>query len=251
MAKILVVEDDKQLRENICEQLQLDNHQVRTAPDGLRAFEVLPFFSPHLILCDIMMPQMDGIAFIRAIKRHVNYRTIPVIFLTAKVAQQDKIQGLEEGAIDYLSKPFLFRELSLKVKNITSHQTEFLLQELEQATGEKPEIQFVKLFSERLELHLSDPSLTVEKMAGEMNMSLSALQRTIKKYLGRSYIDIVKDYRLRKATSFLIQTDYTLQQIADKCGFSSLSYFSYSFKEANGLSPLRFRQHHQVRADLP
>ncbi|QJW89989.1 response regulator [Spirosoma taeanense] len=250
MARVLVVEDDVQLRENICEQLELNNHQVRSASNGVQAFELLPGFSPNLILCDIMMPQMDGITFIRAVKRHICYRSIPIIFLTAKVAQQDMIQGLEEGAVDYLFKPFLHKELLLKINNLTNLRTEFLLQQSAQsAVGNETEIQFVKSFTEQLERHLDDASLTAECMAQTMNMSLSALQRNLKKYLDRSFSEILRDYRLRRATAFLVRTDLSLQQIASRCGFSSLSYFSFCFKEVNGQSPLRYRQKHQLRAN--
>ncbi|GAB3902107.1 response regulator transcription factor [Spirosoma agri] len=252
MAKILVVEDDLPLRENISEQLELSNYEVKTAPDGIRAFELLPSFRPNLILCDVMMPNMDGIAFIRATNRHALYRSIPVIFITARVAQQDKLLGLEEGAVDYLFKPFLQKELLLKVNNITRGQTELVLHQLEQAaTHQETEIQFVKRFSKLLEQHARNPSLTADKLSLEMNMSLSAMQRNLKKYLRRNFSELLKDYRLRKATAFLLETDYSLQQIADRCGFGSLSYFSFSFKQANGVSPLRFRQQHRSKTALP
>ncbi len=241
MAKILVVEDDKQLRKNIQEQLELNSYEVKVASNGRQALDLLPSFYPDLILCDVLMPEMDGIAFIRAVKSNKNYRFVPFIFLTAKVAQQDMLQGLEEGAIDYLSKPFLHRELLLKVNNITRQRSEFILHNLQITADEEPDFQFVKQFATLLDAHFDDSSLTVNKAAEAMSMSLSAFQRQIKTYYPTSFNELLKDYRLQKAIHYLTQTDQNLQWIASRCGFSSLSYFSFCFKKAFELSPLRFR----------
>ncbi|MFD2570525.1 response regulator [Spirosoma soli] len=250
MAKILVVEDDNQLRHNIVEQLELNNHEVRSAKNGVQALEVIQTFSPNLILCDIMMPEMDGISFIRAIKSDPYYSYIPFIFLTAKVAQQDLIQGLEEGAVDYLPKPFLHKELLLKVNNITNQQRELVVRQLQQSIAdEEPDFQFAKQFTELLERHFSNAALTAEQMAEEVNMSLSAMQRTIKKNFQSNFSEMLKEYRLQKATNYLTQTDHSIQWVADRCGFSSLSYFSYCFKEAYQVPPLQFRANNQLSAN--
>ncbi|AUD01785.1 response regulator transcription factor [Spirosoma pollinicola] len=241
MAKILVVEDDEQLRKNIQEQLELNDYEVRVASNGLKALDLLPSFQPDLILCDVLMPEMDGIAFIRAVKSNKNYRFVPFIFLTAKVAQQDMFLGLEEGAVDYLSKPFLHRELLLKVNNITRQRAEFILHNLQNSTEEESDFQFVKQFWPLLDGHFDDSSLTISKAAEAMNMSLSAFQRQIKTFFPTNFNELLKDYRLQKATHYLTQTDQNLQWIANRCGFSSLSYFSFCFKKAFKLSPLRFR----------
>lgn len=241
MARILVVEDDEQLRKNIQEQLELNSYEVQVASNGRQALDLLPSFYPDLILCDVMMPEMDGIAFIRAVKSNRDFRFVPFIFLTAKVAQQAMLQGLEEGAIDYLSKPFLHRELLLKVNNITRQRSEFILHNLQSPVKEDSDFQFVKQFTTLLDAQFDDASLTVNKAAEVMNMSLSAFQRQIKTYFPTNFNELLKDHRLQKATHYLTQTDQNLQWIATRCGFSSLSYFSFSFKKAFGLSPLRFR----------
>ncbi|MFD2570177.1 response regulator [Spirosoma soli] len=246
MAKVLVVEDEEQLRLNISEQLELDNHEVGSAMNGAEALALLSSFTPDLILCDIMMPEMDGIEFIRAIKRSVLYRSIPLIFLTAKVSQQDMLQGLEEGAIDYLQKPFLHKELLLKVNNIINQQKDLLIHQLQKTVAsEEADFQFIRQFTEQLERNFANSSFTIDQMAEAMNMSLSTLQRNLKRYFQRGFGEIIREYRLLKAAEYLIQTDQSLQWIASRCGFSSLSYFSSSFKEANQISPLRFRQNNQ------
>ncbi|WP_461128681.1 response regulator transcription factor [Spirosoma aerophilum] len=241
MAKILVVEDDEQLRQNICEQLELDNYEVKVAGNGLMALDLLPSFYPDLILCDVLMPEMNGIDFIRAVKDDRKFRNVPFIFLTAKVAQEDKLLGLEEGAIDYLSKPFLRRELLLKVNNIITQRSDFILNQLMDPATEGADFQFVRQLTASLEAHFDDSSLTANKVAELMNMSLSAFQRHIKAYFPRNFNEILREHRLKKAMLYLTQTDQSLQWIADRCGFSSLSYFSYCFKKAYQIAPLRFR----------
>ncbi|MBC3794505.1 response regulator transcription factor [Spirosoma utsteinense] len=240
MARILVVEDDVQLRENIQEQLELDTHEVRAAANGRQALELLPSFVPDLIVCDVVMPEMDGIEFIRVLKNSLDYRSIPFIFLTAKATQQDMINGLEEGAFDYLFKPFLRRELILKVNNITRQQADrsrYQPREVKEESG----FQFITQFNTQLSQQFGNASLTAEKMAEALNMSRSAFQRSLVTFFGKNFSEIVKEYRLQKATTYLVQSDQSIQWIADRCGFSSLSYFSVCFKKATQTSPLSFR----------
>lgn len=245
MARILVVEDDEQLLGNICEQLELDKHETRSATNGIEALEILVSFTPQLILCDISMPKMDGINFIRAVKRNASYAYIPFIFLTAKASNEDLIEGLEEGAVDYLIKPFLYRVLQLKINNIISHQTDYLLNRIDQESDLIPNFKFLQKFTNQLEINYEDSSLTIEQMAHIMNMSVSTLQRHLKDQYKKNFGDILKSYRLRKATTYLIQSDESIQTIATRSGFSSLSYFSICFKEVYHISPLRFRAANQ------
>lgn len=246
MAQVLVIEDDACLQANISELLQLHGHDVKVAANGKQALETLISFLPNLILCDVAMPEMSGIDFIRTTKRISRYCYIPIIFLTARVSQQDRILGLQEGAVDYVSKPFQSQELLLKIHNITSQQTEFLQQRAYQATGGKEsDFQFTNQLLNLLDQQYLNPSFGLEKAATLMNCSLSALQRNLKKYFQKHFSELLKEYRLQKACQYLIQTDYSLQKIAHQCGFNSLSYFSICFKEVHQVSPLRFRRYNQ------
>ena len=248
MAQVLVIEDDPCLRANISELLQAHGHDVKVAATGKQALETLTFFLPNLILCDVAMPEMNGIDFIRTTKRISRYRYIPFIFLTARISQQDRILGLQEGAIDYMAKPFQSQELLLKIQNITSQQTELLQRWVYEIAGpNENDFQFTNQLLNLLDQQYTNPSFTLEKAAALMHCSLSALQRNLKKYGQKHFSELLKEYRLQKACQYLIQTDYSLQKIAHQCGFNSLSYFSSCFKEAHQVSPLRFRRHSQSR----
>jgi DNA-binding response OmpR family regulator len=248
MARILVVEDDSQLRQNIQEQLELDSHEVRLASNGRQALDLMPSFLPDLILCDVIMPEMDGIEFIRALRNNATYRLIPLIFLTAKTSRESMIEGLEEGALDYIFKPFLREELILKINNITRHQADLRQLQTQPEHNAKSDFVFVNQFNALLDNQFGEPSLTAQKIADVLNMSRSAFQRNLSTYFGQNFNLILKEYRLQKATGFLIQTDQTIQWIAVRCGFSSLSYFSVCFKKAYHLAPLAFRI--KARANL-
>ncbi len=116
MEKILVIDDETALRENIAEILTFQNYDVATAKNGLDAIEVLKNFEPDLILCDIMMPEMNGFEFIKHVRAVENLKNLPFIFLTAKADDDSIIKGFNAGAQDYVSKPFKLKELLARVK---------------------------------------------------------------------------------------------------------------------------------------
>jgi len=109
--KILVLEDDNQIRETITEILQLHNYDVESAENGKAGLEKLKNYTPNIILCDIMMPVMSGMEFLSEIKHMDIFAKIPFIFLTAKVSREDMREGMEMGADDYITKPFKTNEL--------------------------------------------------------------------------------------------------------------------------------------------
>jgi len=244
MAKILLLEDEEQLRENIEELLWLHQHQVRAVGDGQAGLHTLAEFVPDVIICDVMMPGMDGFSFAQNLKRNQHYRHIPVIFLTAKVSAEDRIAGLQSGAIDYLTKPFMREELLLKIENLIQLRTAVVATALQdEAAGEDPNlaVQFVKRLTAALEAHYQEEAFRLDDMAEVLSMSRSALQRHLKQYYQKRFHDVLTEFRLRKAAEYLLKTDYSLQYIADKCGFSTPAYFSRTFKEAYACAPLRYR----------
>jgi two-component system sensor histidine kinase/response regulator len=111
MIKILVVEDDQDVRQNICDLLEVEKFQVRSAHNGLQALEILQDFFPDLIICDVMMPEMNGHQLLKKISTITNYASIPFIFLTAKADPNDHREGMNLGADDYLTKPFTREQL--------------------------------------------------------------------------------------------------------------------------------------------
>jgi len=242
MGNILLIEDDEDLRQNISERLTVTGFTVCCAVNGRDALQTMASFRPDLIICDVLMPVMDGFEFLARKQANGFYRSIPLIFLTAKVALEDKLTGLEGGAIDYITKPFQARELILKVTNLLTLQAEMLNRGLQQTQEEDaPEFAFVKQLNDVLEQNYRRAGLSVGDLAAQMCMSVSALNRGVNRYFKKSVGDLVKEYRLTKSTHLLINTDKSVEEIAANCGFSSLSYFSRSFKKNFSVSPIRFR----------
>lgn len=243
MPNVLLVEDYLPLRENIREQLEVAGYQIRAVEHGVQALELLTVFRPDVIVCDILMPHMDGLDLLKAIKQHALHRSIPLIFLTACSTPEDRLEGLKLGAIDYICKPFSIQELLLKVSNIITQQTELVRHQLQASIAQETiDIEFVNLFNRQLEQSYSEALFNADQMARALAMSLSALQRNLKRYFNSNFSQLLKEYRLVKASNYLRHTDRSLDWVATRCGFGSLSSFSRSFKEAYGLAPLRYRQ---------
>ena len=118
MARILLIEDEFWLRENISDLLELFNHQVTSAENGIEGLELLNIFRPDLILCDIMMPGLDGIGFLSKLSSDLVNKSIPLIFMSAKIDIETIKRGLILGAVDYIEKPFLINDLIAKI-NLT------------------------------------------------------------------------------------------------------------------------------------
>lgn len=114
--KILVVEDEKNIRENILEILEIKGHEIQVACDGREGLEVFESFKPEFILCDIMMPHLDGYGFLKAIKAAPISSEVPVVFLSAKAEREEYEKAIALGAADFLTKPFSFEELFEVIK---------------------------------------------------------------------------------------------------------------------------------------
>lgn len=242
MAKILIVEDDDDLKNNILEHLTIEGHQIRGSSNGIDALEKLQSFLPDIIICDIQMPIMDGIEFLKEKQKDILFRSIPLIFLTSHVSTNQKLMGLEVGAIDYITKPFQIKELILKIDNITTLRTNLMMLS---APIEQPEdketIQFKTNIEEILLSLYANQDFSISEAAFQMNMSVSTLQRHLNRYYGNNFSDLLKLYRLTKAASMILKTDKSIEEIAFQCGFNSLSYFSRSFKEVYKIPPIKYR----------
>jgi DNA-binding response OmpR family regulator len=132
MEKILIVEDELDVRENLIEILEIAQYEVLSASDGLEGLKLTKSFQPDLILCDIMMPKMDGYEMLAALREDQETETTPVIFLTAKTEYSDQRQGMELGADDYLTKPFEIDKLFLAIRS-RLNKREGYLRQLEEA----------------------------------------------------------------------------------------------------------------------
>jgi signal transduction histidine kinase/DNA-binding response OmpR family regulator len=240
---VLIVEDNPDLRNYIATNLSTDYKLIEasTGKEGCeRAVEIIP----DLIISDVMMPEMDGYSLCKKLKTDERTSHIPIILLTARAGQEDKITGLETGADDYLTKPFSSKELALRVKNlIETRQTlrkkfssSLIIRPKEIATGS-----IDKLFLEKaikvVERNLSNDKFSVEDFSNEMNLSHSQLHRKLKALVNQSSIQFVRSIRMQRALELLKNNSGNIAEIAWQVGFTDPSYFTKTFSKHFGYLP--------------
>ena len=237
---ILVVEDDFFIRNSLVDLLETCGYNVSEAENGVQGYKSIEESTPDIVISDVMMPKMDGFELLKKIRDNAKIQWVPVIMVTAKVDLESKLQGLEMGADDYITKPFEFRELQLKIRRLLRKEKRFNeqleLEPNEQAISSSDQI-FLKKLKFILEENIGDSKLPVEFIANQLYMSPSTLQRRVKKLTGKPTVQLIKEYKLKKAKEMIRANYGTLSEIAYKAGFNSLAYFSTSYKDFFGKTP--------------
>ena len=241
---ILIVEDNIELREYL--KLELKGaYRVIEAVNGKIGLEMAKQNKPDVIIADIMMPEMDGIEMCQLLKSNKVTSTIPVLMLTAKVAEKERIEGIDAGADVYLKKPFSVNLLKTHLRQMVKaknnlYQTYFKSLELDvnEVSYDK------KILADVLNVignNLSKEDLCVQDIANELGLSRSKLYRKIKSLTGNSANEIIRKTRLEKSKELLAKTEMTIGEICFKVGFASPSYFTKRFKEHAGIIPKDYR----------
>jgi YesN/AraC family two-component response regulator len=202
---------------------------------------------PNLIISDVMMPVMDGFELCRKLKSDERTSHIPVILLTAKADMDSKIEGLEFGADDYVTKPFDAKELDVRVKNLIEQRKklrEKFSRMIEVKPGEITASSMDEQFLERLlnvfEDHVDDSDFSTEDLAHEVGMSRSSLHRKLQALTNQPTHEFLRTLRLKRAAQLLKQTAGTVTEIAYAVGFTNPSHFSKIFRQQFGQSPSEF-----------
>ena len=245
---ILLVEDNEDLRVLIAEILEKD-YQVIQAANGADALEKLKDENPDLILTDVMMPLVGGIELCRSVKQNIETSHIPVIMLTAKSGMENQIEGMEGGADQYLEKPVNRRLLLLSIANIFAHQERVRTYYSKNFFSDNPEAKFSKRDSDfmvalqnEIEKQIADPELDVEKLAASLAISRSKLYTKIKTLTGKSIVEYIRSYRLRKIARMLLEENLPINLIIEQAGIDNPSYFSRIFKKEFGMTPTEFME---------
>jgi len=241
---LLVVEDNADVREYIKDSLG-DNFEIEEASNGQQGVKKAEKLIPDLIISDVMMPKMDGNELTRILKNDEKTSHIPIILLTAKSEQESRLEGLETGADDYLTKPFDTKELQVRVRNLISIrkklQEKFGRGEYTPKTEGKRlsnlEEQFMSKVVEVIENHLAEEEFSIEQFAGAVYMSRMQLHRKLKALTGKSASLYVRSFRLLRAKKMIEEKQGNFSEIAYSVGFSSPAYFTKCFKEEFGVPP--------------
>ena len=243
---ILVIDDNQDIRNYVRSVLQ-DEYKIVEATNGQEGIQQAMKYVPDVIICDVMMPIMDGMECCRHLKSEIQTSHIPVIMLTAYAADEQKIKGYECGADSYLSKPFNARLLTVRLRNLIEnrHRLQSFFTDGSNATLQKaPVADIDKGFLEKLyaliDAHLSDPDLSVEELGEQIGLSRVQLYRKTKALCGYAPNELLRIARLKRAASLLAGTEKTIAEITYEVGFSSPSYFTKCYKEYFGENPTEF-----------
>lgn len=243
LEKILVVEDNPEMRAFIGATLS-QYYQVLEAPDGLEGYQMAKDEDLSLIISDVMMPGMDGLELCRKIKNNLYTSHIPIILLTAKGNVEDYVEGLEQGADDYIAKPFntdiLLAKVHALIENRKVLRNKFSALEevsLSEITSSNLDQQFFSRVNEIVEKYYTDPAFDVDHFASEMFVSRSQLYKKMKAITNLSANDFINVYRLKKSKDLLKNSNLQISEIAYATGFNDPKYFSRIFKKYYKCSP--------------
>ena len=243
---ILIIDDNNDIRQYERTLLQ-DYYFVLEASDGREGLEIARKEVPDLVICDVMMPVMDGLEFTQQLKTNTATSHIPVIMLTAKNLEEHRAEGYEQGADSYITKPFHSKVLLARVENLL-HQRAHLRQLFAQGAAEGKETEevsrlddrdkaFVKQLHDIIKLHMGNSDFGVEDIGAEIGLSRVQLYRKVKAITGSSVVDLLRKARLAKARRLLEANSMNISEVAYEVGFSSPSYFTKCFKDEYGMLP--------------
>ncbi|GGZ92105.1 hybrid sensor histidine kinase/response regulator [Algibacter mikhailovii] len=246
--KILIVEDNKEI------QLYISNHvrkyfKVFTAENGKEGFEIAQRELPDVILSDVMMPIMDGMEFSRLIKTNKELHHIPIILLTAVTSTANELEGLKLGIEDYIRKPFKIELLLAKVftilenrKYVADHYAKQLHFSPDSIGNLTDDDIFLQKTIQLIEENIENDSLNITFLCNAMAMGRTKLYTKIKELTDKSIVEFVRDIRIKKAGSLLVNTDQTVQEVILNVGLNDVKYFRKHFKAMFNQTPTEYRK---------
>lgn len=254
---LLIIDDNADIRKMVGELLN-DEYRIIEAQNGKEGIRLASKYVPDLIICDVMMPVMDGLECCRRIKEEMTTSHIPVLMLTACSMDEQRIQGYESGADGYLSKPFNSRMLRMRCENLIENRKRIKnvftpdgndIPEVTVGKGGKneptsnPDIdnEFYSRLISLINDEMSNPELSIDSLAGKMGMGRSQFYRKIKALTNYSPLELLRKMRLTKAREMLSTTDKPISEIAYEVGFSAPAYFTRVFREMFDESPSELR----------
>lgn len=242
---VLVIDDNTDIRQYERTLLQ-DEYVVLEAADGKEGLAVALKEVPDLVICDVMMPVMDGLELTEQLKTNTATSHIPVIMLTAKNLEEHRAEGYEHGADSYITKPFHSKVLLARIENLLRQRqllknlyqgTKEAEKEISEAHLEDRDKQFLKQLQAIIQKNLSDSEFGVEDMGQQIGLSRVQLYRKVKAMTGSSVVDLLRKARLAKARRLLETRSMSVSEVAYEVGFSAPSYFTKCFKEEYGMLP--------------
>jgi ligand-binding sensor domain-containing protein/signal transduction histidine kinase/DNA-binding response OmpR family regulator len=249
---ILMVDDNPEILDFLEDELA-EKYAVIRAMNGHEALEKIEAENIHLIICDVMMPVIDGFEFCKRIKTNFEHSHIPIILLTARNTLQSKIEGLEVGADAYIEKPFSPEHLQVQIANLLINRNKIKdyfasspMAHIKTMAYSKPDESFLDKLNSVIYKNIQDASLDVEHIASLMNMSKPTLYRKVKAISNLTINELINITRLKCAAKLLEEGDYKIYEVANMVGYSSQSHLGRNFLKQFGTTPTDYQ--HSKRA---
>ena len=252
---LVIAEDDEEIR-NYLENELSSEYEVHACANGREALGEIIRTKPDLVLSDIMMPEMDGNALATRLKTNPNTNSIPVILLTAKSRDEDKLEGLETGADAYIVKPFNMDILRRTIINLINkhrllrlkyERNDNLEEQVDEIRLKSPDEKLLERIMECINKNLNNSDLSVDMIADTVGISRVHLHRKMKDLTGQTPHDFIRNIRLKKAAQLLANQGMNVTEVMYACGFANSASFSTVFKKFYGMSPRDYMKEHEER----
>ena len=252
---IVIAEDDDEIRSYLEKEFGKD-YDVRTCSNGMEALGEVLRTIPDLVISDVMMPEMDGHTLCSKIKTNPSVNFVPVVMLTAKSRDEDKLEGLETGADAYIVKPFNMDILRRTVHNLIGsrrllrlkyERNDDLEEQVDDVRLKSPDEKLLDRVMECINKNLSNSDLSVDMIAEKAGISRVHLHRKMKELTGQTPHDFIRNIRLKKAAQLLTTQGMNVTEVMYACGFSNSASFSTVFKKYYGMSPRDYMREHEER----
>jgi YesN/AraC family two-component response regulator len=252
---LVIAEDDEEIRNYLENELSSD-YEVHACTNGREALGEIIRTKPDLVLSDIMMPEMDGNTLCTRLKTNPITNSIPVVLLTAKSRDEDKLEGLETGADAYIVKPFNMDILRRTIINLINkhrllrlkyERNDNLEEQVDEIRLKSPDEKLLERIMECINKNLNNSDLSVDMIADTVGISRVHLHRKMKDLTGQTPHDFIRNIRLKKAAQLLANQGMNVTEVMYACGFSNSASFSTVFKKFYGMSPRDYMREHEER----
>ncbi|MGY5354150.1 hybrid sensor histidine kinase/response regulator transcription factor [Wenyingzhuangia sp. IMCC45467] len=250
---ILIVEDNNELRKHLKNELK-NSYRVIEAVNGVDGMEKINKHYPDIVISDIMMPEMDGFEFCRQVKSNIDVCHIPIILLTARNLDEDRIVGYQTGADAYIPKPYKTSVLKARVKNLLETKKR-LRDKFSALTGLLPSSEvtsnsldeaFLDKTTKAVLENIDDIDFKLEDLITTIGVGRSWFYRKINALTNQTPSNFIRTIRLKYAAELLINNSYSIKEVSHMSGFNSTAYFSKTFKDLYGLTPTEYVDTHKI-----
>lgn len=246
---VLVVDDNEDMRTFLSNILG-NEYRIKTAEDGVEALKAVEQEIPDVVITDLMMPNMDGLELTKQLKGNADLTHVPVVLLSAKSAIESRLQAMQEGADDYVTKPFEPEYLRARVKNLikqrqileTSYRQRLMRLDPQSSNDELKGDSFLAKLLSIMDKQMDNNALTVDELVEDMGMGRTVFFNKLKSLTGLSPVEFIREMRIKRAAQLLEQKNYNITEVTYMVGMNDSRYFAKCFKSTYGMTPSEYRK---------